>query len=252
MRYFFVIFLIFFNNLLANNIDINKNYTISYGIFGKLGVANAKVTIDKQNNYIIKMVAKATGVSAFLSQHKQETYISKGKLINNKFVPNSFTKLVKNDVKTKQAYYTIDHKNKIVKLKNIKTKLNQNTNKWDKIQATKTLPYYAKNDILSLFFNLKYYIKEFKQGKEYDLHAIGANKNNGIINVIVPTKPQFKDINKDLKTNQDTILKVFINQKIFSSKRGELLISLDKDGLCDIALLKDVLLFGDIKGKSIN
>ena len=232
--------------------NINKQYTISYGIFGQLGIANAVIKVDKQNNYIIKMDAYATGFSAFLSQHKHEIYISKGEIINNQFVPSNFSKFVKNDVKTRKSFYNIDHKNKIVKVKNTKTSLNKTTQKWEKVTASKTLEYYAKNDILSLFFNLKYYIKDFKQGKEYDLHAIGANENNGIINVIVPTNKQFNNINKNLKSTQDTILKVFINQKIFSSKRGELLISLDKNGLCDTALLKDVLMFGDIKGKLID
>jgi hypothetical protein len=252
MRYFFLIFFIFINFSYSNILNINKEYSISYGIFGELGVAKASIKIDKKNNYIIQMTAKATGFSAFLSQHKKEIYISKGKIINNKFVPNNFSKIVTNDVKTKKSFYKIDHKNKKVDLTNIKTSLDKKTNKWDKIQASKTLEYYAKNDILSLFFNLKDYLKEFQQGKEYDLYAIGANENNGLINIFIPNKKEFQNINKDLKTTQDTILKVFINQKIFSSARGELLISLDKDGYCDKAVLKDVLMFGDIRAKLIN
>ncbi|MEA1914639.1 MAG: DUF3108 domain-containing protein [Campylobacterota bacterium] len=246
------IFLTLLNFLFAQNLNIQKVYSISYGIFGELGIATASIKVDKQNNYTITMHAKATGVAKFLSQSKEEIYTSKGKLINNQFVPDTFSKHVKNDVKTKKATYTIDHPNKQVTKDSLKTKKDRQTNKWNTYKNSEILDYYAKNDILSLFFNLKYYIKEFSKGNEHDLHAVGANEDNGLINVIVPTKKEHTIINQDLKTTQDTILKVFINQEIFSSERGELLISLDKKGLCDRTVLKDVLLFGDIRAKVVN
>ncbi len=41
---------------------------------------------------------------------------------------------------------------------------------------------------------------------------------------------------------------VYINQKIFSSDRGELWIAFNDKNECETAALKDVILFGDIKG----
>ena len=43
-------------------------------------------------------------------------------------------------------------------------------------------------------------------------------------------------------------VKVVLNEPIFSSSKGELLIYLDSDGLAVKAVLEDVLLFGDIVG----
>ena len=61
---------------------------------------------------------------------------------------------------------------------------------------------------------------------------------------------QNKKIKRLLKANGH-ILVVIINQKIFSSKRGELYINLDDDGICTSAVLKDVIFFGDIRGKLV-
>jgi hypothetical protein len=55
-----------------------------------------------------------------------------------------------------------------------------------------------------------------------------------------------------LETDDGEFLKVVLNDRIFSSAQGELLISLGTDGLSEKAILEDVLLFGDIVGKRIH
>ncbi len=47
-------------------------------------------------------------------------------------------------------------------------------------------------------------------------------------------------------------MKVVVNDDIFASDKGELLINLRDDGLCTQAILKDVLFFGDIRGEMID
>ena len=42
---------------------------------------------------------------------------------------------------------------------------------------------------------------------------------------------------------------VLLNKRIFASKNGEMYIDLNDDGICTNAVLKDVLMFGDIRGK---
>jgi hypothetical protein len=47
--------------------------------------------------------------------------------------------------------------------------------------------------------------------------------------------------------NEDRLVTVVVDQDIFESDRGELYVSLDSDYLAIEAMLKDVLLFGDIR-----
>ena len=54
-----------------------------------------------------------------------------------------------------------------------------------------------------------------------------------------------------LELEKGDFLTVILNDRIFASAKGELLINLDSSGLCEKAILEDVLLFGDIVGKRI-
>ena len=226
-----------FLSLFEQNLHLEKHYSISYGVLGELGIATASVTIDSSNKYTIKMEAKTTGVAKFLSQNKQEIYISRGVVIDNKFVPDFYSKLVTNNVKHRLKEYTFNHKNKKIIESRSTKKLDKTTKTWEEDTSNEPLEYYAPNDILSLFFNLKEIVKNLPSGIEHTFYAVGANKDDGKVNVEV------------LEKND---LKVFINQKIFSSPRGELYITLDKDGLCDKATLKDLLLFGDVRAVSLD
>jgi len=81
-------------------------------------------------------------------------------------------------------------------------------------------------------------------------YAVGANKTDGRIDVDPLTNPSA--VRAEFDWDDGHAMKVTINQKIFSSKKGELLLNLGDDGLCKQAVLKDVLLFGDIRGVEID
>ena len=68
------------------------------------------------------------------------------------------------------------------------------------------------------------------------LYAVGANKKDGSLHV------KYLGQNGDEKEYL-----AILNEPIFASKDGALHVSLDADGLCSRAVLKDVLLFGDIR-----
>jgi hypothetical protein len=44
---------------------------------------------------------------------------------------------------------------------------------------------------------------------------------------------------------------VIIHQKIFASNRGELMLAIGKDGIVEKAVLKDLVMFGDLVAKRI-
>jgi len=70
--------------------------------------------------------------------------------------------------------------------------------------------------------------------------------------LIAPTGKKLNDLRSYLGKKAGHFLIVFINQKIFASKRGELYLDLNDDGICTKAVLKDVIFFGDIRGKLIS
>ena len=102
------------------------------------------------------------------------------------------------------------------------------------------MKYYAKDDLLTLFFNIKKYLNDFSVKEDQVFYAVGANKKDGRVDIHIPKVQKQKKFKKILVT---------INQKIFASKKGELNLDLDDNGICQKAVLKDVIFFGDIRGE---
>jgi hypothetical protein len=234
-------------SLFASN--ISAKYKVSFGIFGELGIANTSLHVDEENRYKIVVHALTTGLANFLSGEREEWHISVGRVDKNGvLVPNYYEKTVRRYsssdgetvLKKDIRKYIFNHDKKELKVQ--KTVLKGKKREFEE----KDGDYYAPNDLLSLFFNFKKMLPSLEVKTASKFYAVGANKTDGRIDVI-PLKK-----NKDLDWKEGHLMKVIINQKIFSSKKGELLINLGDDGLCKQAVLKDVLLFGDIRGELID
>ena len=107
------------------------------------------------------------------------------------------------------------------------------------------LHFYAKNDLLTLYFNMDKAIT--KKGKIYHFKAVGLEKQKGLVQVTVPAPNQEESYKKELGETADWYAKALIVQENFRKKRGDILLSVDKDGFIKKAVIKDVLLYGDAK-----
>lgn len=233
-----IIFVLALLSQIASAKVITATYEVSYGIFQTMGIADARFETRDDNTYSIRIEARTTGIAKILSNNRIETYESYGSIINGQLVPKKYIKIRRTDSKKMTKIYTFNHVDRIVLRENI------DSDEWEKVKHD----YYASEDILSLFFNVKQYMK-LRQNQV--LYAIGANKNNGRIDVVFPKGHEIEKLKQELETDEGIFVKVILNDKIFSSANGELLINLDDDGLCEKAILEDVLLFGDIVGKRV-
>jgi len=253
MKRLITLLFIFTNTMLFAK-TIEANYLITYGSFLDLGIANAKLTYN-ESEYEIKIEAKTVGMAKVLTNNRTEIYKSTGSFIDNKFIPKKFIKIKRNNYKSRIKEYTFDYKNKKIVVKTTNKGIKKSVNNELKFQEkpfyteyTDELKFFTKNDLLSLFFNLNELI-EFGYDKNYTFSAIGANKKDGKIDLLIPSKDKTYKLNKTMKKEKEKKLIVYINQKIFGSKKGELFLSLNNEGFCSIAILKDVVFFGDIIGE---
>ena len=239
-----------FNLLFAeNNLkkDLVSEYNISFGIFNKIAKAKATLQIE-QNKYLITMNVKAKGMAKFITNNRQENYLSRGFVKNGILFPEFYQKIKMTNSESVTKKYRFNYKTNIIEL----TKLKNN-----KIVFIKKLDYFAKNDILSLFFNIPNLINDYQTS--YSFKAIGAMKEGGKLTVEIPSGKKLEEAkkllnidNKNNINNNNKILLVILNQKIFGSDKGELIIHLDNKNLCQKAILKDVIFFGDIVGENSN
>jgi hypothetical protein len=236
---------LFITALMSNDYKIEAKYEITYGILGSIGDASADLKVEK-GTYKIKLKAKARGLVKILSSSRVETHESTGIVKDGKFLPTIFISSKKRGSKTDIKRYLFDHDKKVVKL--LQTRIRDG----EIVDTKSILPYFAQDDILTLFFNLKYFLGEDytpKVGQK--LVAVGANKKNGEVELFKADSKMYKDLSKELKSREN-LLVVVLNQRVFASQKGEMIINLNSDGICTSALLKDVIMFGDIRGELVS
>lgn len=212
---------------------LHVRYAISYAIFGTIGFTEATLKIDPvKQRYTIDIEARARGLAKVMSNGRIEHYQSRGVVHEGMLRPQVFTTVTQKGVRFEERHrYRFDHGSQKI------THMHRLKNGEDLKVTEELLPYYAKDDILTLFFNLKKYVTQGVCRKSRcTLTAVGANDKDGRIDIF-PAKGE--------------MLRVLLHRRIFASKQGELYVHLTKEGFSDYALLKDVIFFGDVKAKAI-
>lgn len=241
-------------NSYAFALHIEAKYNITYGSFIQLGIANATLE-TKDDRYKIKIEAITKGMANILTNNRIETYESTGRIINNEYIPDKYLKIKKSNHKNRVKEYTFDYEISRIDLTKIETMKNyvydglERKEKETRKNSKETLAFFAKNDLLSLFFNLTSKIKDFEKSQNYSFKSVGSDKEDGTIELRVPSNKKLIEIEKLLKKENEKKIIAYVNQNIFDSEKGELFLSLNKEGFCTMAVLKDVLLFGDVVGK---
>jgi len=214
-------------------------YDATFGIFGTIG--SIENTIKKENKkYTIHSTVTFSGLAKLLMGGQTEYYISKGFIKKGLMISNFYSMAsMKNDTKKLKEYF-IDHENKRV-IKRVR--------KWKNkilVQETKeVLTFYAKNDLLTLYFNLG--VAVATKGKTYHFKAVGLEKQNGKVQITVPSLPEEKSYIKELGAGSLLYAKALIYQKNFKNKKGDILLSLASDSYIEKCVIKDILMFGDAK-----
>jgi len=224
---------------------LNVKYKVSFGVLGQMGIADARLE-TKGDKYTIDIKMKATGLAKTLSKNRKERHISKGHVVNGMYISDSYKVVKSYGKKHIEKLYTIDHKKKKVK----KEYLSKKNGKIKKEEHT-VLDFYSKNDLLTLYFNLSKLIQNKGKAGMYTLTAVGAERQKGTVKVYIPKDKELKGYKKILGEGDYWYMTAIIYQKIFSSNKGELMLAVGKDGVSQKAVLKDLIMFGDLVAERI-
>ncbi len=212
------------------------NYKATFGIFGKVGTINNILT-QNETTYKIDTKVKLAGLAKIILGGQVEDYVSLGHMENGLMVSDTYTMTSTKKNKIVKKEYHIDHENKFV-TKRYRKWVNGKLTK----DYTQKLNFYAKDDLLTLYFNIGHVVKE--KGKTYHLRAVGLEKQKGKVDIIVPSDSKMAMYKKDLG-KAHLYAKALIYQKNFRKKKGDILLGIDKDGFIKKSVIKDILLFGD-------
>ena len=226
---------------------MEANYKVEFGIFGEIGIANAKLTRDDRS-YTINVELEATGLAKKLSGNRKEHHISKGHIENGVMVSDLYQVIKSHGSQTTNKVYYIDHANQSV----IKHYKHWENGKLDD-DSNSTMDYYSKNDLLTLYFNLNKMVEDKQKSASYTFTAVGAEKQNGSVDVVIPNNDELNEFEETVgsKGANGWYARAIINQDIFSSDKGELMLRVGEDGITQKAVLKDLIFFGDIRAEKI-
>ena len=235
--------LIFISQIQAKTLDVS--YKVSFGVLGQLGISDAHLE-TKGDTYTIDIKVKATGLAKTLSKNRKERHISKGHVLNGMYISDSYQVVKSYGDKYIVKSYTIDHKMKKVK-KEYFSKKNGKMTKGKEI----ILDFYSENDLLTLYFNLPKIIKDLSKAGTYEFSAVGAERQKGTVQVRIPKASELQEYKKVLGEDDYWYMTAIIYQKIFESNKGELMLAVGKDGIAQKAVLKDLIMFGDLVSERI-
>ncbi len=216
---------------------IQLDYKATFGIFGTVGTIQNRLIQDKKS-YTIKTTVKLAGLAKMLMGGQTEEYISKGHMQDGLMISDTYMMTSRKKEKVTEKAYTINHKKKYVQ---------KRYRKWVKGKLVKEsiekLAFYAKDDLLTLYFNLGHAIKE--KNKRYLFKAVGLEKQKGRVYITVPGEKGNYSYIKDLGKGAVLYAKALIHQRNFRKKKGDILLAVGSDGFISKSVIKDILMYGD-------
>jgi len=238
-KIFIYIFLVTIVSNIASAKVIHINYEAKFGILGRVGKIDNKIIING-GKYTIDTTLKLYGIAKMLLGNQKEHYISKGRFVSGKFIPNYYSmSSVKKGKKRVKEYFFNHRKHRIIRLKK----------RWQNGKLVKnkkvTLKFYATDDLLTLYFNMNRHIQEHKNQHNFTLNVAGLERQKGKVTISVATKRDIKKYRDDLGSSASWYAKAHIVQKSFKNKSGDILLSVSKDGYIKKAVIKDLVMYGD-------
>lgn len=237
------ILLLFFTLLNLQAETIEARYTLSYWILDDIAVVTLRYVSEK-GRYHIDAEAKLQGVTAVLANHHVERHHSEGRVdAAGRLIPERYDAVRTYDGYVREQHYRFDHKRKRVLQRQTEERTRTerrfdaesirfvSERKTQEHHFERVEPFYAPDDLLTLYFNARKSLKSMPPNSRRIFPAVGSR--NGKVTVSKKSAP--------------LAFGLIMDQDIFRSKAGEMDLQMDEAFYVVRSVLKDVLLFGDLK-----
>lgn len=257
MRYIFIL-LLFVNSLLAQS--FSTRYDVNVSLFGNVGYADVTLT-ENGDNYEMKLVANTVGTAAVLLSDRVETFTSKGKIKNGKYIPDIFIKTKDTTKKTRHETYYFNHDKKEITFVEKKTKMvskmafDSDTFKLklkdvkESSKNERVLDIYKDSDTLSSYLNAQKNCDT--EEKSFKIVAFGAHdeKNNVVVSRLEGNKK--KSAKLHFPDDVESIYNLHVEPFNKDDSITDVLVGFDKNGHMKEALMGEIFWVGKITAKRV-
>lgn len=236
--------------------SFSTRYDVNVGVLGKVGYGDI-IFSEEGDRYEIRAIATLTGVASTLTGNRFETYISTGRVVNDRYVPDTFIKIKKTNRKERIQTYTFDHKNKTVTLLEEKSVWVSESNfdtiafklitkdVQEKSSSTRVLDDYTDQDVLSSYFTALHTCTSAEQ--QYQLIAVGAHNDDQDITITFLKGTKLQEMKDKFSVKEGNIYHLHVepfNKE--EDKTVDVIVILDKDGFMRKAILGNVFWVGEV------
>lgn len=219
-------------------------YDISFLWFKN--AAKAKISFHKkrEGGYLASIEAETLGFIGWVSKYRKDSYFSHieetddGKLL----ISNLFEYQVTIGNKTRKSHVTFDYENQSMVWES------RGGGKPDSLKKEKIKPGVRYDDPLVAFYNFRYAAYgPLKEGKEFHISTF-PKKGVSTIYVRINTEKEKKKRLNPVPEGVKYLVDTRLAKELFGSQSGNIEILFSKDFIPLVGTVKDIILFGDIRG----
>lgn len=217
-------FVFMFCILALNAKNIEAEYSVEFGMVGKIARAHAVLTVSdtfSSNAYynIDANISVVGNIAKSVTKNLKERHISKGHIEKGLLVTDMYQMIKSYGNYASTTIYRVDHKKMKVTRQEIKWQLGKEIRN-EKV----TLGYYSKDDMMTLFLNLPRHIKDKFTSNNYRFKAVGADRKNGRVDIHIPSAKSLKEIQKSVGKGRkgDWYSTVVMYRQLYHSKKVNL------------------------------
>ena len=254
-----LLILLLTSSLFAQN--FSTRYDVNVGMFGRVGYADLIVEEDGEN-YEVALSTIMVGVAATLTGNRVETFVSKGKIIGGKYIPDSFVKTKITTRKTRLQTYIFDHNKKEIRLIQKKTKIVTDsvfdaevfemiyTDTKEISVEESVLDTYMDSDALSIYLNA--HTSCDAEDRAIELIAVGAHndKNDVTLSCLEGSAKEVAQLN--FSEGIENIYNLHVEPLDEDDEIVDVLVAYDYNGFMKEALLGEVFWIGKITAKRVH
>jgi hypothetical protein len=225
-------------------------YEIGAWLFKRaaLGKLSIKET-GKKGHYMATLEAETLGVLGWVTGYRKDTYRSTMEEIDgrSRFRSLSFEEDVKIGSKLRRKIHLFDYqKNKWTQLRRRKDGLMEKT-------EAEIPPGMVYDDFVTASYNFRYGVYgEIERGRKYTVPTFPRKGSSSYeVNVAGKEEEEKRKRSEKVKAGKEFFVKLFLDPEITHSKEGLIEGWLSKESYPMEGRIKDVVLFGDVKGTLI-
>lgn len=223
-------------------------YDISFLWFKSAAKAKISFRKKKKGGYLASIEAETLGFVGWISKYRKDSYFSHieeaegGRLL----ISNLFEYQVTIGNKTRKSHVTFDYENQSMIWES------RGGGKPDSLKKEDILPDVRYDDPLVAFYNFRYAAYgPLEEGKEFHIRTF-PKKGVSTIYVKINTKKEKEKRLASIPEGVKYLVDTKLEKELFGSQSGNIEILFSEDFIPLVGIVKDIILFGDIRGVLTN